>query len=112
MTKVDDAGPDMVHSAIAALDGHGEIELLGTGSWLSIAGGPDRLFIGYCNDADPQILQALADRPSEEAIEVIVGGQQTTLAPEYLVSPQVAQTAALHFLATGQPSPDIAWERM
>jgi hypothetical protein len=112
VTKIDDVSPDMVVSAITNLDGHGELELLATGTWLAIAGGSDRLFIGYCSDADPQILQALADQPSGEAIEVMVGGQRTTLAPQYLVSPAVAQTAALHFLATGQPSPEITWQRM
>ena len=112
VTKVDAASPEMVRSAIANLDGHGEVELLGSGVWLSIAGGPDRMFIGYSNDADSQILQALADQPPREAIEVIIGGQQTTLAPQYLVSPHVAETVALHFLATGQPSPEIAWDRM
>ena len=42
----------------------------------------------------------------------MVGQQHTTLAPEYLVPPEAAQAAALHFLATGQPAPEIAWERI
>lgn len=79
---------------------------------MNVAGSPDRLFIGYYADADPQILQALANQPSGEPIEVMVGGQLTTLVPRYLVSTHAAQTAALHFLGTGKPSPEIAWERI
>jgi Immunity protein Imm1 len=112
VTRIDDVGHDAVISAIRTLDGHREVELFGRGAWLGIAGGPDQLFIGYSTDVDGQILQALADHPSAEPVQVMVGGQPTTLAPEFLVPPEVAQKAALHFLATRRPSPEVAWERM
>jgi hypothetical protein len=39
ITKIDDVGPGAVVVAIGTLDGRGEVELCGAGSWFGIAGG-------------------------------------------------------------------------
>ena len=100
-------------TAIATLDGSGEIELYHPGvAWLGVAGGPWRFFVGCSLDEDGTIQQVRNMDPLEGGAEFVVGGQPTTLASNYLIPLEVATAAALYFLRKGAADPSITWDRM
>ncbi len=102
-----------VIAAIQALHGDGEVGLgEPTSIWLGIAGGPDRYFVAYADAHAGLTLQARTETTGGQPVEALIGGQSTTLPPAYLVSIDVATSAALHFLETQEPAPAVTWDRM
>jgi hypothetical protein len=113
LVRVTSATPSDVSDALESLDGTRDLYLsVAEPVWLGIAAGPDRFFLAWTDDGESCIYQAVASEPGPEHGEFIVGGQKTSLAPEYLVAKADALQAALHFLATGDRSPVVEWRRM
>lgn len=110
---VENPRPAEVETAIQSLDGDGEVHLGDpTEVFLGIAGGPHLFFVGYGRPNEGLMLQARSASPPESGLEVMIGGQRTTLEPQYLVPLEVASAAMRHFLATEEPSPTVGWDRM
>ncbi len=77
-----------------------------------MAGGPDKYFLGYCREGDGAILQARAVESVGGTVEMVIGGQPTSIEAEYTVTLDAATAAVLHFLETGEADPAIGWEQM
>lgn len=107
------ASEDNLPSQIQDLAGEGELELIGTaGRWLGVCGGPTSFFVAWTRDEGSEIWQAVSSDPPDASVEVVVGGQLTTLVPRYLLSLSVAREAAMRFLADESRYPGVVWDRM
>lgn len=111
--QVEPATPEDAVAAIRSLGGEGDVSLGEPGDdWLGIAGGPALFFVGYSRAREGLTMQARATNPGSDPMQVVIGGQPTTLTPDYLVPLEVATAAAVHFLRYAEADPAIAWERM
>lgn len=112
-TETDDATPEAVTAAVAAMNGRDLSEVYlhdPSGAWIGLLGGPDRYFVGFLETEEGPPYQALAGTTAAEAMTVIVGGQPTTLESKYLIPRKDAVAAALSFLGTGQQPQSLMWE--
>jgi hypothetical protein len=112
-SHVSDASAVDVMAAIQDLDGENELFINeGQAVWLGVAGGPERFLVAWVDDTNSHLYQALAAAVPAVGQEFMVGGVLTGIEPEYLVSPQDAVRACEQFLASGERTEDVQWQRM
>lgn len=107
--------PQQVEQALRHLDGNQLNDLyLKTSdvlSFLGICGGAGRYMVTIANHHDGFAQLLNTQDPSEAEEHIMCGGQLTRFSRRYLVGPQTALTAAVHYLHTAQPAPALSWER-
>jgi hypothetical protein len=104
---------DEIAHAIAQLDGAERNDLYlrdVSGSWMGIAGGPDRVIVTFAAGEEGPFSQAVdhAGAPGPE-VEIVVGGQMITQPPQALFGVKVATDVACEFARTGERSTTLTW---
>jgi len=112
-TTVEGPSVEDLRSAITTLDGRRQRELFvraSSGSWIGISGGPHHFLLAFCG-SDGSLFQALGPVHVGDDAMMIIGGLPTALEVKYVVGPDDAAAAALHFLATEERDPIVDWEQ-
>jgi hypothetical protein len=74
--------------------------------------GPRQYFLGFARANDEAIQQVRGAEWVGGSVEMVIGGQPTSIAAEYTVTLEAATAGALHFLQGGQADPALDWEQM
>lgn len=105
---------DDIAQAIAQLNGVERNDLYlrdGSGSWMGIAGGPDRVIVTFAAGHEGPFSQAVDQTaPPGPQVEIVVGGQMITQSPKGLLAASVATDVACDFARTGQRSTSLTWQ--
>jgi hypothetical protein len=104
---------DIAH-AIVQLNGAERNDLYlrdASGSWMGIAGGPDRVIVTFAAGEEGPFSQAVDHTaPLGSEVEIVVGGQMITQSPQGLFAAKVATDAACEFARTGHRSTTLTWQ--
>jgi Immunity protein Imm1 len=104
---------DEIAHAIAQLDGGERNDLYLrdiSGSWMGIAGGPDRVIVTFAAGEDGPLSQAVDHAAATgPEVEIVVGGQMVTQSPQALFGVKVATDVACKFARTGERSTALTW---
>ncbi len=110
---VEDPSPEAVEAALAELNGKDRSDLYlraGSGAWMGVGGGPDRVLVTFSDGQEGPHYQAVAEDAESGEQSIVVGGQGIQMSGRYLLPLDRAQAAAKAFISTGQRPESLLWE--